>query len=557
MAGYPQEASYKSKHDRLGWVDSARRQSSTQASWQHPPAPDINEQATYPRPVAAQAAHWRPRDPIDAGAMQLPNPVALRRHCAQHGVGLILIALCGAFTDPLAAQPPRPNIVLVTVDDLNDWVGVLGGHPQAKTPNIDRLARRGTLFTNAHCQAPVCAPSRASLATGRMPSTTGMYFLTPALAKATDLRKLPTLVERFATEGYSTLGVGKVHHGPEAPFFQRYGGAMGGFGPRPKEKISYPVGHPLWDWGAYPDRDEQMPDASVADWAIERLQERHEQPFFLAVGFWRPHVPMYAPKKWFDQHPLASVQLPAVLDNDRDDIPPYGHDLTIGLPAPRHEWLKEHDEWQHAVQAYLASTSFVDACVGRVLDALAASEHADNTIVVLLSDHGFHLGEKERWAKRSLWERSTRVPLVIAAPGQEAGTSARPVGLVDVYPTLLDLCRLEADPAHEGHSLAPLLTAPNAPWPHVTRTTFGPGNHAIRSQRWRYIRYADGSEELYDHDKDPNEWHNLASAEPRQEETEAAIRELRAALPEQEAPIRVEAKGSAGLTAFQKAAAGG
>lgn len=457
---------------------------------------------------------------------------------------------------PTLAQESRPNVLLIAVDDLNDWVGVLGGHPQAKTPNIDRLAARGTLFANAHCQAPVCSPSRASLATGQLPSTTGMYFLLPSLAAEPSLKDAVTMVQRFAAAGYTTMGAGKVHHGDERPFFDEYGGAMGGFGPRPEEKLSYDLGHPLWDWGAYPARDEQMPDHRVAAWAETKLAQAHERPFFLAVGFWRPHVPMYAPKPWFDLHPRAGVALPVVTDGDRDDLSDYAAQLTIGLPAPRHDWLLENGQWQHAVQSYLASTSFVDACVGRVLDALAASDHAANTIVVLLSDHGFHLGEKERWAKRSLWEESTRVPLIVSAPGRSPGVSTRPVGLVDVYPTLLDLAGLQADPALDGHSLTPLLEDPEAAWPHVAVTTFGPGNHALRSTRWRYIRYADGSEELYDHDRDPHEWRNLAGLDPRPAAVEQVIAALQAALPAADAPIREKAEGSAGLRAFRAAQEG-
>lgn len=468
-----------------------------------------------------------------------------------------LIALAAAsFVAPLRSQATRPNVLLLAVDDLNDWVGALGGHPQAKTPNIDRLAARGTLFTNAHCQAPVCSPSRASLVTGRLPSSTGMYFLLPALAAEPSLQDTVTLVQRFAQEGYATFGVGKVYHGDERPFFGEYGGAMGGFGPRPQDKLSYPIGHPLWDWGAYPETDEQMPDRRVADWAAAKLAEEHERPFFLAAGFWRPHVPMYAPKRWFDLHPREAVLLPEVLADDRDDLPDYAKALTIGLPAPRHEWLVEHDQWQHAVQAYLASTSFVDACVGRVLDALAASRYADDTIVVLLSDHGFHLGEKQRWAKRSLWETSTRVPLVVGAPGCAPGVSSQPVGLVDVYPTLLELAGLAPDEGLDGHSLAPLLEDPDASWPHVALTTFGPGNHTVRSERWRYTRYADGSEELYDHDADPREWHNLAARAPRTDAVNEALADLRARLPAGDAPIRTRAEGSAGLDAFRAAERG-
>ena len=476
---------------------------------------------------------------------------------SQHLCRLPFVALVsGLLAVAAGAQEQRPNVLLLAVDDLNDWVGALGGHPQAKTPNIDRLAARGTLFTNAHCQAPVCSPSRASLVTGRLPSSTGMYFLLPALAAEPSLQDTVTLVQRFAEEGYATFGVGKVHHGDERPFFGEYGGAMGGFGPRPEAKLSYPIGHPLWDWGAYPEKDEQMPDRRVADWAAQKLAEEHDRPFFLAAGFWRPHVPMYAPKPWFDLHPREEVLLPEVLAGDRDDLPDYAKALTIGLPAPRHEWLVENEQWRHAVQAYLASTSFVDACVGRVLDALAESRYADDTIVVLLSDHGFHLGEKQRWAKRSLWETSTRVPLVVAAPGRAPGVSSEPVGLVDVYPTLLELAGLRPGEALDGHSLAPLLDDPDAPWPHVALTTFGPGNHTVRSRRWRYTRYADGSEELYDHDADPREWHNLIAREPRTDAVEEVLADLRARLPAADAPIRSKAEGSAGLDAFRAAGRG-
>ena len=390
-------------------------------------------------------------------------------------------------------------------------------------------------------------------------------------------------MERFAAEGYATWGVGKVYHGDESPHFQEYGGGMGGFGPRPAEKLSYPEGHPLWDWGVYPkgqtpgdwgahpkgqtaqdagtgeadlpspsqppDPDAQMPDTQVAAWAAERLAAEHEDPFFLAVGFWRPHVPMYAPQRWFDLHPLDEVQLPEVLETDRDDLSEYAKALTIGHPAPRHEWLVEHDQWRPAVQAYLACTSFVDSCVGTVLDALAKGPHAKNTIVVLLSDHGFHLGEKARWAKRSLWTESTRVPLIVAAPGKASGTTDAPVGLVDLYPTLLDLCALpprEQDRL-DGHTLTPLLEDPATPWPHLTLTTFGPGNHAIHGLQWTSIHYADGTEEWYDRTKDPQQWVNEATSRVDQVVTG------RAAVPSDGAGVRRGSEGSAGQEAWDSA----
>lgn len=461
-------------------------------------------------------------------------------------IAALLLACAQA---PSADSPAPPNVLLIAIDDLNDWVGVLGGHPQALTPNIDTLAAGGVLFTNAHCQAPVCTPSRASLFTGLRPTTTGMYFLQPQLHAVQGLEEVVTLVQRFEREGYATAGVGKLYHGAqEARYFQEFGGSMGGFGPLPEPKLNYPEGHPLWDWGPFPPCDASMPDAKAADWAIERLGEEREEPFFLALGFWRPHVPMCVPAPWFDLHPLERVALPRILAEDRGDLSAYAADLTVGHPAPRHSWMLENDQWRAAVQAYLASSTFVDQQVGRVLEALAAGPHAENTVVVLFSDHGFHLGEKERWAKRSLWEESTRVPLVIAAPGYEPGVTDRPAGLIDLYPTLLEICGLAPQAGLEGRSLVPLMREPGREWPWPAITTFGPGNHSLRTTRWRYIRYGDGSEELYDHDVDPHEWTNLAGDAGHG----LTLAELRGWLPEREAPL-LPGSESAGLEAWRSA----
>ncbi len=412
-----------------------------------------------------------------------------------------------------AESAPQPNVLFISIDDLNDWVGCLGGHPQSKTPHIDKLAKQGILFTNAHCQAPVCTSSRASMMTSRLPSSSACYFLQPHLHLIPEIKKSITMAERFQQEGYTTLGVGKVYGGHDQKYFETYAGKFGAFGPRPKKKINYLTGHPLWDWGAYPASDDEMPDKKAADWAIKQLDKKHDKPFFLGVGFHRPHVPMYAPQKWLDQHPLEKIILPKVMENDRDDLGKYAKGLTIGYPAPRQEWFEENKgQWEKAVQGYLASSTFADHHVGRVLAALAKSEYANNTVIVLFSDHGWHLGEKRRWAKRSLWEDSTRVPVIITAPGHQTGiTTNRPVGLIDLYPTLLQLCGMKSDSSHEGQSLVPLMRNPNREWEKPVITTFGPHNHSLRSTNWRYIQYADGSEELYDHTTDPHEWHNLAS----------------------------------------------
>lgn len=451
---------------------------------------------------------------------------------------LFSFLLLSYLLSPAQSAEKKPNIILFSIDDLNDWTGCLGGHPQAKTPNIDRLAAKGTLFANAHCQSPVCNPSRASLMTGRHPHTSGVYFLGPDLKEAPALQDLDTLPERFAKHGYDTLAAGKLFHTGDKRFFQEYGGSMGGFGPRPKKKISQPHGHPLWDWGAFPERDEDMPDHKIAHWAIEKLKampEDLEKPFFMGVGFYRPHVPMYAPKKWFDLFPLDEIQLPEVKANDREDLSEYAIALTNeNHVSPEHSWVKSAGQWEHAVQSYLASVAFADHCLGLVLDAVEASPHKDNTILVLFSDHGFHLGEKQRWAKRTIWEDGDRVPLIVAAPGFEEGQrSNKPAQLLDIFPTLLDLTGLPKDETQEGNSLVPLLKNPGAEWPHVSLSSFGKGNYAVRSEHYRYIRYLDGSEEFYDHREDPNEWTNLAGREDLAE----VIDNHRKHLPTEEAEV--------------------
>ena len=424
--------------------------------------------------------------------------------------GALAFAVVLCLTPTISAQN-RPNILIISIEDLNDWTGSLAGHPQAQTPNIDALARRGTLFANAHCQAPICTPSRASLVSGLYPSTTGLYFLQPGLEAAELTKDKPTLLEHFAKAGYHTMGAGKFVKGSgEGQHFQEHGGDMGGFGPLPDEKLQDLDGLRLWDWGAFPEDESETPDVKIANWVSDKLEQEHEQSFLLVAGFWRPHVPMYAPPRFFKDFPLEGIQLPEVLENDRDDISEYAKILTIGHPAPRHKWFVESGSWKSAVQSYLASVAFVDYCVGLVLDALEASVHADNTIVVLFSDHGWQLGEKQHWAKRSLWNDSTRVPLIVSAPNFRPGVSPRPTGLIDIYPTLLELAGLPPKQELEGLSLIPLMKNPDAEWNRNILTTYTPNNHSLRSTNWHYIRYGDGSEELYDHRNDPHEWNNVA-----------------------------------------------
>ncbi len=431
---------------------------------------------------------------------------------------VLLVLQTGGLSRAGEPVSPKPNVLFIAIDDLNDWVGCYGGHPQVKTPVIDQLARRGTVFLNAQCQAPICNPSRASIITGLRPSTTGIYFLGPDFRSVKKTETAESLFQYFRKHGYYTITRGKIFHGSMSQIdrasFDEISPARSG-APRPKQKLSYdkPNSSKLWDWGAWPENDEQVRDFLTASWAADRLPElvQKEKPFFMAVGFSLPHVPLYVPQKWFDLYPQAELKLPQNPTGDLDDISQYALTLTLSGVAPRHRWFLEHGEFAHAVQAYLACISFVDHCLGIVLNALEKSGAAENTIVVLWSDHGFHLGEKQRWAKRSLWEESARSPLIFAGPGcLKNARCYRPVELIDLYPTLIELCNLPGRKGLEGVSLTPLLNNPQAKWDRPAITTFGPNNHAIRSQNWRYIRYADGSEELYDHRTDPDEFENLA-----------------------------------------------
>jgi arylsulfatase A-like enzyme len=449
------------------------------------------------------------------------------------------------LTAAVATAEERPNVLFLAVDDLNDWIGCLGGHAQARTPNIDRLAARGTLFTNAHCQAPLCNPSRSSLLTGLRPSSTGICGLSPGIREVDRTRTAVTLPETFTAAGYHTYTCGKIYHDGSIKQqdrkreFNEWGPAPG-IGKRATPYSKAAARHPAMDWGPFPERDEDGGDYQIATAAIAALRDAPEdRPFFIACGFRLPHVPCYAPQKWFDLFPLAEVRLPDVKPDDRDDTPRFSWYLHWKLPEPRLQTLQRTNEWRPLVRAYLASTSYMDAQVGRVLAALAATGREKQTIVVLWSDHGWHLGEKLITGKNTLWERSTHVPLLFAGPGVVAGAKCgRPAELLDIYPTLLELCGLSPRSELEGHTLGPQLRDANAPrnWPAIT--THNRGNHGVRTERWRYIRYADGSEELYDLASDPHEWTNVAG-EPQHA---AVKRELAAWLPQVDLPPAPESK---------------
>lgn len=461
---------------------------------------------------------------------------------------------CLLTTLLMAVQPApaeRPNILFIAIDDQNDWVGHLGGHPLAKTPHLDRLAARGTTFLNAHTNSPLCNPSRTSLMTGLRPTSTGIYGLSPWFRNLPEFRDRVTLPQHFANHGYRTAACGKIFHtgtgsgnkqadaARSSPEFQ-VTGPYGGVGTRPPQKLIGPTpmgNNPLMDWGVWPlDNDDTTKgDYKVAGWTIEQIRSApKDQPFFLAAGFFLPHVPCFATQQWFDLYPDDDSVLPKILETDRDDTPDFSWYIHWSLPEPRLKWLREKNQWRNLVRSYLACTSFVDAQIGRLLDALDEAGLAENTIVVVWGDHGYHLGEKGISGKNTLWDRSTRVPLIFAGPGVTTGQRCKqPAELLDIYPTLVDLAGLPPRTDLDGLSLVPQLNDAATVRERPAITTHNQGNHGVRSVNWRYIRYADGSEELYDMVADPNEWTNLAALP----EHAAVIAEHRKWLPNPDRPL--------------------
>jgi arylsulfatase A-like enzyme len=431
-------------------------------------------------------------------------------------------------TSARAAAAERPSILFIAIDDLNDWVHHLGGHPQGTTPNIDRLAQRGVTFANAHCAAPLCNPSRAALLSGLRPSTTGVYN------NATDWRNIitatPTLPLYLKKQGYYVAGAGKIYHDSfrrDSDWTEYLTNRKGD--PKPKGNDDGVGGIKFAPVDA---DDADMRDYETVSWVIERLSTQHDKPFFLACGLHKPHMPWNVPQKYYDMFPLDKIILPKVLETDLDDVPPAG--VKIARPQGDHRQILESGRWKDAVQGYLAAIAFADTMVGRLIDALDKSPNKDNTIVILWGDHGWHLGEKQHWRKFTLWEEATRAPLVMVAPGvtRPGGVCKRTVDFMGIYPTVCDLAGLPVPEHVQGSSLKPLLANPEAAWDRPALTTYMFGNHAVRSAKWRYIRYNDGSEELYDEERDPMEWTNLA-ARP---ELAAVKAELARFLPTTNAP---------------------
>ena len=427
----------------------------------------------------------------------------------------------------LFAQCEPPNVLFIAVDDLNNWVGFLDNHPGVKTPHMDRLAERGIVFTNAHCSAPGCNSSRSSLFTGLRPSSTGIYANGHDWRKMEATRDVETLPDTLQAGGYKTMRGGKLYHAHTISESANEGHLdpepWNGFFPSRNLQLPPEVEPAKWpvntnrtfyrgrfDWAPLDIDDSEMGDAKVVAWAEGELSKVHEKPLFLAVGIYRPHWPWWTPQPYFDQHPLEEIEFLDDPDNDLDDLPVAGRSM---VRKKWDDWILENGKRKQAMQGYLASMTFADAMVGRLLRALEKGPLADNTIIVLWSDHGYHIGQKHHWEKFALWEQTTNVPLIIvdSRNGQSATRCSQPVSLLDLYPTLVDLCNLEK-PAHlEGQSLLPLIKNPGQSTGRGVITTQGFNNHAIRTENWRYIRYADGGEELYNHQNDPHEFTNLAS----------------------------------------------
>ena len=432
-------------------------------------------------------------------------------------------------TSPRQGRAGQPHVLFISIDDLNDWVGCLGGHPQCITPNLDKLAAASTLFTNAHCAGPNCNASRTSTLTGLRPSSTGIYANNqpwrPHLPDAI------TIPEMFRKSGYRTIGAGKLFHGGyvDERGWDDYFPKICRQRPNDPRVEGKPLngiprtGH--FDWGAIDVDEEDMADAKVAKWVVENLPRKGAPPTFLACGLYRPHLPWFVPRKYFKKFPLDKIILPEVKKGDRKDIP---RDAFKDLPHGKdHKKVKQNGQWEIAVQAYLASCAFADTMLGRVIDGLEKSGAMEDTVVVLWSDHGWHLGEKLRWRKFTLWEEATRVPLMFKVPGAPAGECPEAASLMDVYPTLVELCDLQDPPLVEGTSLVPLIDNPSLHQSRGAVTSWGPDAHSVRTRQFRYTRYSEGGRELYDHDVDPGEFDNLAE----RKEHQSLIKDLDKRLP--------------------------
>ncbi|GAA4446754.1 sulfatase [Novipirellula rosea] len=439
-------------------------------------------------------------------------------------------------------EDTRLNVLFIAVDDLNDWVGFLGGHPQTKTPNLDRLAEQSMVFENAQCPGVACNPSRAALLSGIAPYRSKMYSNHVEMRSSPLLKDAVMMPRYFSDHGYTSLARGKIFHNATGPGADPQSWDV--LSDQKKEKIPVPpnqrtdmtpfkditidnkllfVQKPVIAWKSTLQPKEQTTDYQNAMWAAEWLTDSAEQktpvPFFLACGIFRPHLPWTVPAEYYARIDLKNTKLPPINEDDFSDI-------KGGGPSEEYAYAKEHELREEVAWAYLANIAYADDCIGVILDALEKSPYADHTIIVLWSDHGWHVGEKLRYKKSTLWEETARMPLLIKVPGMTPGRTKRPVSLIDLYPTLIELAGLPEKEGLSGRSIVPILKDPEIAWKYPAITSSKSG-HSLRTERWRYIKKNNGADELYDHSRDPQEWTNLA-VDPKYE---AVKNELRQHLP--------------------------
>ncbi|KAA5825150.1 sulfatase [Algibacter amylolyticus] len=427
---------------------------------------------------------------------------------------LKLMVLCALFSVSIYAQ--KPNVVFICVDDMNSY-GLLKEYAPLEMPYLDKLREQSVVFENSYCASPVCMPSRASFFSGKYPHNTGNYRNgknSTSWITSEVLQKVEAMPEFFKRNGYETWASGKLFHakipqGREDAMFDNSPVHQGGFGPFPRKENQ--LNRPFWGVDSFP--DEEFPDVKNADAAIEFLNEEHEKPFFLYYGLYRPHTPFTAPKRFFDMYDIDKITIPEGYNpSDLDDIPKQGRKLVDGDTRFQISGAPTPDIWKKMIRGYCATNSFADWNVGRLIEALDKSSYSKNTIVVLISDNGYHCGEKNHWEKSTLWDIADKVPVVIRTPETKGAVCTNPVSLVDIYPTLVDYCGLEQPTSKlDGISMLPFIKNPSMASDRAVLTTYGEQYSSVSNGRYRYIQYPDGSEEFYDHESDPHEWKNIIS----------------------------------------------
>ncbi|MDR1810513.1 MAG: sulfatase [Prevotella sp.] len=441
-----------------------------------------------------------------------------------YGLGSSCLVLGIIRGEEKRAEEGKPNVLFIIMDDMCDWANYLGGNNQVITPNLDRLAQRAVNFSNGYTAVPLSNPSRAALLSGIQPFVSGIYDNDDPIQEHPVVNNSVFMPQHFRSNGYKTIAAGKIFHTkPSASIMSAMWDDManidGGYGPYVQNTTLPPyLQDKMRDFQAWTGPDTDFPDVKNSQKIINFLKQSHDKPFFAAMGFYRPHNPWTAPKRYFDMYDITQIQRPYTVPNDLDDIPPYAIQNFIGAKGrERHKYIAENGNyWEQYIQAYLACVTFADDRLGMLLDALDGSAYANNTWIVLIGDNGFHHGEKERWAKSALWREANHVPFLIAPPKENAnykpGKCNTPVSLIDLYPTLIDLCGLP--PVTEGqlvgNSIVPLIENTDAVWNKPAISTFKAGNFVIHQNQWNYIRYNNGSQELYNIDEDENEIFNKA-----------------------------------------------